>query len=54
MPKKHLLLQVRDWRQMICKFCLLLRETDAHMNHRTSFQVDFADNKTDASNNFHI
>ena len=52
--KKHLLLQVKDWRQMISKFCVLLREADAHMNHRTSFQVDFADNKTDASKNFHI
>ena len=40
--------------KMISKFCVLLREADAHMNDRTSFQVDFADNKTDASNNFHI
>ena len=40
--------------KMISKFCVLLREADAHMNDRTSFQVDFADNKTGASNNFHI
>ena len=33
--KKLLLLQVRDLRQMICKFHVLLREADAHINHRT-------------------
>ena len=32
MSKTHLLLQARDLRQMICKFCVLLREADAHMN----------------------
>ena len=34
MSKTHLLLQARDLRQMICKFCVLLREADAHMNDR--------------------
>ena len=33
--QKHLLLQVRDCSQMICKFHVLLREADAHMNHLT-------------------
>ena len=35
MSKKHLLHQVSGWRQMICKFRVLLREADGHMNHRT-------------------
>ena len=38
--KKHLLFQVRDWHQMICKFRVLLREADAHMNHRTGNLID--------------
>ena len=39
--KKHFLLQVRDWHQMICKFRVLLREADAHMNnHRTGNLID--------------
>ena len=33
-PEKHPLLQVRDWDHMICKFRVLLREANAHMNHR--------------------
>ena len=37
---KHLLLQVRDWHQMICKFCVLLRVADAHMNHQARSLVD--------------
>ena len=27
---KHLLFQLRDWRQSICKFRVLFREADAH------------------------
>ena len=33
-------LQVKDWRQMICKFRLLLREADAHMKHRARILID--------------
>ena len=35
-PKKHLLLKMRNWRQMICKLHVLLRAADAHMNQRAS------------------
>ena len=35
MSKKHVLHEVRDWPQVICKSGLLLREVDAHMNLRT-------------------
>ena len=38
--KKHLLLQVYDCRQMICKFRVLLREADAHMNHWAGSLID--------------
>ena len=38
--KKHFLLQVSDWCQIIYKFCELLRAADAHMNHwARSFQT---------------
>ena len=37
-PKKPLLLQVRDWRQLICKFSVLLREAGAYMNHQAGSQ----------------
>ena len=40
MSKKHLLCQVKDWRQMICKFRVLLREADAQMNHHTRSLID--------------
>ena len=39
-PKKQLILQARDWRQLICKFRVLLREADAHMNHRAGSLID--------------
>ena len=38
--KNHLLLQVRDWSQMIFKFYVSLREADAPMNHRTGSLID--------------
>ena len=31
--KKQFLLQVKDWYQTICKFQLLLRASNGHMNH---------------------
>ena len=37
---KHLLLQVRDMRQMIFNFRVLLRTADAHMNHRAESLTD--------------
>ena len=40
MSKKHLLPQVRNWRQMICKFRVLLRADDEHMNHRAGSLID--------------
>ena len=39
-PKKHLLLQVSGWHQMICKFRMLSREADAHMNHQARSLID--------------
>ena len=39
-PKKTLLLQVRDWRHLICKFSVLLREAGAYMNHQAGSQTD--------------
>ena len=39
-PKKHLLLQMRDWGQMIYKFRALQREADAHMNHWAGSLID--------------
>ena len=40
MFKKTLLLQVRDWHQMNCKFGVLVREADAHTNHRAGSLID--------------
>ena len=40
MSKKHFLPQVRDWRQIFSKFCVLLREADTHTNHRTGSLID--------------
>ena len=31
---------MRDWRQMICKFCMLLREAEAHKHHQTGNLID--------------
>ena len=39
-PKKHLLLQVRDWNQIICKFPVLLRKAYAYMNHQAGRLID--------------
>ena len=39
-PKKHPLLQVRHWRQIIWKFPVLLREAYAYMNHQAGRLID--------------
>ena len=39
-PKKHLLLQVRHWHPIICKFSVLLREAYAYMNHQAGRLID--------------
>ena len=39
-PIKHLILQVKDWRQMICKFSVVFTEADADMNHQVGSLID--------------